>query len=197
MLAYTFQGARVLYMKFNTVGVNPQPANVRRLMHTAYERYALGLTNFPSVRFPDPVESFPKKSQDIARTLFNAWAVIEGDIATFEKSVEQLINAGIGLGSDPSDGRGVVVTKIGRNMARIAVTVPGEKPSILLESMRLEQFWSSFEGKTLRLPDGEVVGFHGGEVYASCAPDMILPRSSNVHAVFIGDKDLPDLPARV
>jgi hypothetical protein len=181
-------------MKFKTVGIDPHPNSVRRLMHTTYERYALGLSNFPSVRFPDPVESFPKKSQNIARTLFNAWAVIEDDIATFNRSVEQLIEAGIGLGSNPSDGRGVVVTKIGRNMA---LTVPGEKPSILLESMRLEQFWSVFEGKTLRLPDGEVVGFHGGEVYASCAPDMILPRSSNLHAVFIGDKDLPDLPARV
>jgi hypothetical protein len=149
------------------------------------------------MRFNHDVEAFPRRSQRIASTLFNAWSVIDEDVATFEKSVKNLVEAGIGLGSDPNEGRGVVITKVGHNMARIAVTVPGERPSIILESMRLEKLWGCLEGKTLRLADGEAIGFHDGAVFASCMPDMVLPRSSNVHAVFIGDRDLPDLPAGV
>lgn len=181
-------------MKFKTVPINPRPDSVRRLMHASFERYALGHSDFPTVRFPDPVESFPRKSQNIARSLFKAWAEIDADVAAFQNSVQRLLEARIGLGHDPNDGRGVVITKVGKNMASIAVTVPGETPRVLLEAMRLEQFWATIGSQTLHMADGETVCFRDGEVFSSCPPDMILPRNSNVQAVFMGDKDLPALP---
>lgn len=170
------------------------PRGVRSLMHTVYDRYAAGVDMYPHYRFKGEPGDYPRKTQPIARLIFNAWSVIDEDRAYFGDAIDTCMRILGGVERDDAGGR-FVITKVGRNAVRFASIDPGTPPRITHGEFRREEFLPILEHLDIGMTDGSTLSFRDGKVIN--APDAAIVRQSNVAGIYLTGYEPPRQPVGV
>lgn len=159
---------------------NPSnPKEMRRTLHATYEPYAQGIVNFPRGRLSGSVEDFPERTQPIVRALTEAWAQIDDGRKVHRALVNNVLEDPKAALTDKEGnvGKGMVVSKIGRNALVEVVFIPVfEEGLVAIQTTRVgprsavEEY---LEQHRVTLMDGRTItasGFDGGQT-----PDIEIP----------------------
>jgi hypothetical protein len=159
---------------------NPSnPQEMRRLLHTVYEPYAQGIVSFPRARVTGDLESVPKRTQPIAKALIDAWAEIDDGREIHQALVRHVLKDPRAALTDAEGktGRGMVVSKIGRNsLTEVIFTPVFERGIVVLETNAIGPRSAVDEylaQHSVTLSDGRTItagGFDEGQ-----NPDIMFP----------------------
>lgn len=153
---------------------NPSsPNEVRTVMQTMYDQYVAGATMFPRVRLNADPTDYPRKSLQVAKLLHQAWQRIDEDESYFGDALEVAVTPIIG---STENVRNLVVTRVGRNVVRIAEIEGGTTPKIRLGKFWCSEFLEKFEGLSIDMVDGRSVEMRNGQIRGE--PDLVVVRRS-------------------
>lgn len=155
---------------------NKDPRHARAYMHNVYERYVQGIDVFPRARLAVSPAELPRKSRQIASTLFEAWRVIDLDRKFFGDSALELIERL--KAKDGKEARsGIVINKVGKNAVQWGkVTVTDGQSQLIHGVVAGEERDELFANLPIRLSDGRTINITDGHVMEPPAPDGLTFR---------------------
>lgn len=157
--------------------------DVRRMMHTVYERYADGVDRYPRYRFTGRPDMYAKKTQPIARAVFGAWERIDEDRIMHKSLVDRAILSYERTGAVLNT---LVVNKVGRNAVRLFQFIDDDgAPKAVFGEFDATEFVEEFDGFTWRRADGETLTLANGTLESTVPFDAMLVRQSNVTAISV------------
>jgi hypothetical protein len=173
--------------------INPMdPGEVRTLMHTVYDGYNSGRDMYPRYRFRGSPDQYPRRTQGVARAIFNAWSIIDEDRAYFNDSVNMIVDA---LGGINAEGESrLVLTRIGRNAVKMFSLQPGPNPQAMVGEFRADEFVEQMDGLELQLTDGGVVTLRDGQMNGEF--DLAIARRSNVSGLVVSGPEQRPIEAK-
>lgn len=172
--------------------ISSNPAETRRDIQTAYDRYMNGVDRFPKIKIFDSalVEELPRKTQPVATALVRAWERIDCDEAWWEEAV-----AIMGLKTRDMLNRGAftapisAMTRVGRNVVRVGIISPpkeeGYPASAFFKAYTTSEFAERFDGVELNVGRDSRLRIERGKlILGDSVPDMAVVRDSNVALLF-------------
>lgn len=170
------------------------PKEMRTSLQTMYDRYNLGLDKYPKLRLSGDPDLLPKKTQQVARDLIKAWAIIDDDIAFFEGKIcffGNMMQERHPLFKEGDEHKVLVITRIGRNAIKYGQVERDPETGDLRASIGdfwVNDFVETMQGETMVLTDGRVLTIQDGRTHViNGEPDVAIVRESNVALVMFSD----------